>query len=136
MKAVKEVEAKASEMSQDDGKKAIEEESSKKTIDDLVADLKVVIDQEAEEDQLKGDSDDDRDESANPNTIYFGSFPTKVDCNMVFLPPTFGSKPCHPMAIEGDVEEPDIEDSSRVMIDLVQDKQSEKKVEVTTIGSV
>lgn len=56
---------------------------------------------------MNQDKDPHRD--ANLNTVYFGSIPTKVDCNMVFtLPLIFGPKHGQPTAMEPDVDDPNI----------------------------
>lgn len=70
-------------------------------MDTLVDKLRADMEEEGEMDCLKGlcdrDGEDDQDGVANQCTIYFGSIPTKVDCNI----PKLGQ----PMVMEGNVDE-------------------------------
>lgn len=86
-------------------------DGQKKTIDELVVKLKATIKKaEAEKSRWthKFNPDEDPKDSASSVTIQFGTVPNPLNRNMVFtLLLIFGLKPSQPMAMEGDLEEPD-----------------------------
>lgn len=95
--------------------------------DALVAKLQAALDQEAEEDSLKSlkklDQDEDPVGALNPNTIYSGLIPTRVDCNTIFsLSLIFGSNPSQLTTMEGDVDEINTSGTwPQIVLDVVRD---------------
>lgn len=89
-------------------RKSLERRFKERKVNELITELRTMMEVEAEGDRKKNrakfDFDDDLDAMDTNTTIYFGSVPLKVNCSMMFtLLMIFGRKLGQLMVMKDDV---------------------------------